>query len=63
MLVHIQTVTQSTFAFVGDDGNIVETRVANAVVPVLTQKAFDQVFIDICAAREQLKQDFSKGSG
>lgn len=63
MLVHIQTVTQSTFAFVGDDGNIVETRVANAVVPVLTQEAFDQVFTDICAAREQLKQDFGKGSG
>lgn len=63
MLVHIQTVVQSTFAWVGEDGNITETRVVNAAVPALTQEAFEKAYTDICAAREQIKQDFAKGSG
>lgn len=63
MLAHIQTVVQSTFAWIGEDGNITETRVVNAAVPTLTQEAFDKAFVDICAAREQLKQDLAKGVG
>lgn len=63
MLAHIQTVMQSTFAWIGEDGNITETRVVNASVPALTQEAFDKAFADICAAREQIKQDLEKGVG
>lgn len=63
MLAHIQTVMQSTFAWIGEDGNITETRVVSAVAPVLTNEAFEKAYADICDAREQIKQDFVKGSG
>lgn len=63
MLAHIQTVMQATFAWIGEDGNITETRVVNAAVPILTQEAFDKAYADICAAREQIRQDFTKGAG
>lgn len=63
MLVHVQTVTQTTFAWVDENGNFVETRVVASVVPTLTQDAFDRALVDISAAREQLKQEFAKGSG
>lgn len=63
VLAHIQTVIQTTFAWIGEDGNITETRVVNAAVPALTQEAFEKAFTDICAAREQIKQDLAKGAG
>jgi hypothetical protein len=63
MLAHIQTVMQATFAWIGEDGNITETRVVNAAVPALTQEAFDKAYADICEAREQIRQDFTKGAG
>lgn len=63
VLAHIQTVIQTTFAWIGEDGNITETRVVNAAVPALSQEAFGKAFTDICAAREQIKQDLTKGVG
>lgn len=62
MLVHVQTVTQTTFAWVNEDGNISDTRVVASVIPTLTQDAFDRALVDISAAREQLRQEFTQGS-
>ena len=63
MLVHIQTVTQSTFGWVDDEGNIKETRTVSALVPRLVQSDFEKMLVDLYAAREQLRQEFQEGSG
>jgi hypothetical protein len=63
MVVHIQTVVQSTFAIVSDDGEIAETRTVTAVVTKLAESEFRAALTNICAAREELKLDLAKGSG
>ena len=63
MLVHIQTVTQSTFGWVDEEGNIRETRTVSALVPRLVQSDFDKMLSDLYTAREQLRQEFQEGSG
>ena len=64
MLVHIQTITQSTFGWIDEEGNIKETRTISALVPRLVQSDFEKMLVDLYAAREQLRQEFQQeGSG
>lgn len=63
MIVHIQTVVQSTFAIVGSDGEITETRTVATVATKLAQAEFSQALVHLLAAREELRQELAKGSG
>lgn len=62
MIVHVQTLVQTTFGLVDDDGNIVKTKAVSAAVNKLDEASFVATLNSIVAAKAQVAQELVNDS-
>lgn len=56
-VVHIQTVVQSVFGLVDEEGNVLEKKTAQAEIPVLKPEAFASVVDELLAVKQKLSTE------
>ena len=57
MIVHLQTVVKTTFAIVGEDGEISDTRSVASAVRRLDETEFTQLLENLRSARAEIRNE------
>lgn len=57
MLIHLQTVIQTTYALVDESGDVVRTKAVNVLVNRLNKEGFEEALNGIVAAKAQVAKD------
>jgi hypothetical protein len=61
MLIHLQTVIQTTYALVDESGDVVRTKTVNVLVNRLNKEGFEEALNGIVAAKAQVAKDIVQG--